>query len=205
MHSICLFLTSSSTSILVQIAIISHLNATKSSMDLSMASTDLSGCFLATLPVGRWIFSNTTLAMLPLPTLPVKTLHCFPGALKKWSKLPYMAPHVWPPPFPAQSSAAPAHSWSLLVFFQFYQCAKHRSMCWSVHREWPALFTFPAQQQCSFFRSQNQNPFLQLTLSSIVQPRILSPLLEEPPLPSLPTVQFVISNLCDYFDFWFAC
>lgn len=64
------------------------------------------GCFLAA-PVREQIFSNATLAMLPLPTLPVKTLHCFPGALKKWSKLPYMAPHVWPLPFPAQSSAAP--------------------------------------------------------------------------------------------------
>jgi len=82
-HSICLFITSSSTSILVQIAIISHLNAIKSSMDLSVASMDLSGCFLATLPVGRGIFSNTNLAILPLPTLPIKTLHWFPDALKK--------------------------------------------------------------------------------------------------------------------------
>lgn len=176
-------------------------------MGLSVASMDLSGCFLATFPVGRGIFSNTNLAVLPLPTLPIKTLHWIPDALKGKNKLLYLAPHVWPLLFSAQSSAAPSHSWfwSLLTFFQFYQGAKHLSMCWSIHLEWPALFTSPVQQQCSFFRSQNQNALLQLTFPSIVQPKILSPLLEDSPLPPQPTVPFMISHLCDYFDFWFTC
>lgn len=113
------------------------------------------------LPLGRGIVSNTNRVMLPLPTLPLKTFHWFPVALKTNANS-----STWPHGLAsALLCTFPCCFLSFMVlipfglFFQFCQRAKGHSTCWSLCLECPpslyliwstAVFTLQVSESVSF-------------------------------------------------------